>query len=342
MTKFRLGSAFSGIGAWEKALTRLNIEYELKWFFEIDKYAIKSYCAIHNVDEKLNKGDITKANPKELEDIDVFVYSPPCQSYSVAGKRLGLDDPRGVLFYDALKIIREKKPKYALMENVKGLTTGKFKNIFDDMLAELDYAGYNNYWKILNSKDFGIPQNRERVFVVSIRKDIKQHFEFPKGSNVSAVLKDILEYKGCCHGTLLSRSTSSKCKVILEPDAELPILHNIYGGFKEKKPRIFTKYSPTIRTSAGGGHIPSVCTTDKDKIEKEIAGYKIRKLTPLECWRLMGFDDNDFYKAKQALINTYYNGKDRADTQLYKQAGNSIVVNVLEEIYKTLFKDYIR
>jgi len=118
---------------------------------------------------------------------------------------------------------------------------------------------------------------------------------------------------------------------------ELPILHNIYGGFKEKKPRVFYDYSPTIRTPAGGGHIPSVCTKDKEKVEKVINGYQIRKLTSLECWRLMGFDDEDFYKTKKKLNETFYKGRDKSNTQLYKMAGNSIVVNVLEEIYKELF-----
>ena len=128
----KVGSAFSGIGAWEKAFDRLGMKYELKWFFEKDKYASTAYCAIHDVNENLNKGDITEINVDDLEDIDVFVYSPPCQAFSVAGKRLGVKDPRGTLFYYALPIIESKKPKYALMENVKGLTTKGMKNLFKD------------------------------------------------------------------------------------------------------------------------------------------------------------------------------------------------------------------
>ena len=318
MSKLKILSLFSGIGAPEKALENLGIEYDLKGFSEIDKYAIDSYCEIHNVDKNLNLGDITEINEKTILDFDIMFYGFPCQSYSLAGKKLGTDDPRGVLFYDALRIIREKQPRYAIAENVKNLTGTKFKEIFKDMLSELDFAGYNNYWTILNTRDFGIPQNRERVFIVSIRKDIEQNFEFPIGADTTAVLKEVLE------GAL------SKCKVILEIDAELPILHNVYGGFGEKKPRIFNKYSPTIRTSSGGGHIPSVCTTDKDKIEKEIAGYVIRKLTPKECWRLQGFDDKDIEKC----INI-----GMSNTQLYKQAGNSITVKVLEEIFRNLLKE---
>lgn len=375
MDRLKVLSLFSGIGSFEKALQRLKVDYDLVGFSEIDKFAIKSYCAIHGVDESLNIGDITKVDETKLPSFDLMTYGFPCQSYSLAGKQLGIDDPRGVLFYDALRVIREKQPRYAIAENVKNLTNRNFMPIFEDMLDELDYAGYDNYWTVLNTRHFGVPQNRERVFIVSIRKDLKQEFEFPKGADTTAVLRGVLEdevgegfyinekeqldkindtmyftknyvqydlsgkghksqdqrayYEGGYHGTLPSRGGSSKCKVILEPDAELPILHNIYGGFGEKKPRVFDKYSPTIRTSSGGGHIPSVCTTDSDRVEKEVAGYVIRKLTPKECWRLQDFDDEDVDRCIDIGIS---------NTQLYKQAGNAITVKVLEEIFKKLLK----
>lgn len=380
--KIKVLSLFSGIGAFEKALERQGIGYELVGFSEIDKFAIESYCAIHSVDKVKNLGDVSMIDLDKLSnvDVDLVSYGFPCQDISVAGLKKGINEgTRSGLLYDAEKIIQYTNPKYAIAENVKNLVGKKFKGDFEELLQRLDGYGYNNYWKVLNTRDFGIPQNRERVFIVSIRKDIDKGFEFPVGVNSTSQLKSILEpnvdeeyhlskpeqiekinntveftknyaqydlsgkghksqdqrafYQGGFHGTLPSRGASSKCKVILEPDAELPILHNIYGGFNETKPRIFSEYSPTIRTSSGGGHTPSVCTTDENRIEKEISGYQIRKLTPRECWRLQGFDDEDVDKCIELGIS---------NTQLYKQAGNSITVSVLEEIFNNLFKQLTR
>jgi len=173
-------SLFSGIGSWEKALSRVGIDYRLVNYCEIDKYASCAYSAIHDIPENKNLGDITKVDERRIPDFDLVTYSPPCQSFSVAGKRLGFEDKRGILFFDALRIIQEKKPKYAIMENVKGLVQKNFKKEFETILYELERAGYKNYWKVLNALDYGIPQNRERVFVVSIRKGIKKNFKFPQ------------------------------------------------------------------------------------------------------------------------------------------------------------------
>ena len=180
-------SLFSGIGAFEKALDRLNIDYELVAFSEIDKYATKSYCAIHGVDESMNLGDITKVDENSLpKDIDLITYGFPCQDISLAGKQKGLFNNDGTqtrsgLFFEALRIIEATKPKIAIAENVKNLTGKKFKEQFELVLKSLEEAGYSNYWKVLNAKDYGIPQNRERVFIISIRKDIDTNkFEFPK------------------------------------------------------------------------------------------------------------------------------------------------------------------
>ena len=280
------------------------------------------------------------------------------------------------------------------MENVKGLTSKKFENEFKLMLQSLEEAGYNNYLPttkhhVLNAKDYGMCQNRERVFIVSIRKDIDDgEFIFPETIQLELKLKDITntdsEIKGCslrtrnymgqpqqleirkdnvsntvttvtkdCMVAIIDdlyagrparvyediaptlRADRQGLKVleledILEEDANPPILHNIYGGFNEKEPRIFNDYSPTIRTAAGGGHIPSVCTTDESKVEKVVDGYRIRKLTPLECFRLQGFSDESFYKAKNAGVS---------NTQLYRQAGNSICIPVPQAIIKKLFNN---
>lgn len=299
----KLLSLFSGIGAFERALEVLNIKYELIAYSEIDKYASKSYSLIHGVSESLNLGDITKIDEIALPtDIDLITYGFPCQDISVAGKQKGFVDgenkTRSGLFFDALRVIQATKPKIAIAENVKNLTGKRFKNEFEVVLKSLETAGYNNYWQVLNAKDFGIPQNRERVFIISIRSDIdsgKFVFQKPKAPMAMKKLEDVLE-----------------------PDARLPVLHNLYGGFGEKKPRVFEKYAPTIRTAAGGGHIPSVYSV---KLEA------LRKLTPKECFRLMGFADKDI----DVLIENNI-----SNTQLYRMAGNSIVVNVLAEIFKQL------
>ena len=193
-------SLFSGIGAFEKALDNLQIPYELARFSEIDKYAVKSYCAIHGVDESMNLGDITKIDEKVLpKDIDLITYGFPCQDISLAGKQKGMfnDDgtqTRSGLFFEALRIIEATKPKIAIAENVKNLTGKKFKEQFELVLKSLEEAGYSNYWKVLNAKDYGIPQNRERVFIISIRKDIDDgEFEFPEGFPLELRLKDMLD-----------------------------------------------------------------------------------------------------------------------------------------------------
>lgn len=192
-------SLFSGIGAFEKALDRLNIDYELVAFSEIDKYATKSYCAIHGVDESMNLGDITKVDENSLpKDIDLITYGFPCQDISLAGKQKGMfnDDgtqTRSGLFFEALRIIEATKPKIAIAENVKNLTGKKFKEQFELVLKSLEEAGYSNYWKVLNAKDYGIPQNRERVFIISIRKDIDKGYEFPEPFPLQLRLKNMLD-----------------------------------------------------------------------------------------------------------------------------------------------------
>ena len=193
-------SLFSGIGAFEKAFDHLGIPYDLVAYCEIDKHASRSYSAIHGVSEEMNLGDITKVDEKALpNDIDLITYGFPCQDISLAGKQKGLfnedgSQTRSGLFFDALRIIEHTQPRVAIAENVKNLVGKKFKDQFRIVLDSLDRAGYNNYWKVLNAKDFGVPQNRERVFIVSIRKDIdNMAFKFPVGVRLKLRLKDILE-----------------------------------------------------------------------------------------------------------------------------------------------------
>lgn len=191
-------SLFTGIGAFEKALKNIGIDYELIGFSEIDKYAIKSYCAIHNVSEEKNLGDITKIDITKLpKDIDLITHGSPCQDFSVAGKQAGGDlgtGTRSSLMWNTINIVTYCKPKYVIWENVKNLLSKKHRHNFDSYLSIMESLGYNNYYDVLNAKDYGIPQNRERVYTVSIRKDIDNgKFLFPEKETLKLRLKDMLE-----------------------------------------------------------------------------------------------------------------------------------------------------
>ena len=244
----KLLSLFSGIGAFEKALERMNINYELVNFCEFDKYAVKSYCAIHGVDESMNLGDITKVDETKLpKDIDMVTYGFPCQDISIAGRQQGLfnDDgtqTRSGLFFDALRIIETTKPKIAIAENVKNLTGKKFKDQFEIVLTSLEQAGYKNYWQVLNAKDFGIPQNRERVFIISIRKDLDNGtFRFPDPFPLTLRLKDMLDCE-VDEKYYINNSQIEKIK-IKNPDAL--IYDKSMIGF-ENNAREYNDVMPTI------------------------------------------------------------------------------------------------
>ncbi|WP_080845682.1 DNA cytosine methyltransferase [Cytobacillus gottheilii] len=371
MEKIKVLSLFSGIGAFEKALTNLKLEFELVGFSEIDKYAIESYAAIHNVDKSLNLGDVSKIETESIPDFDLMTYGFPCQDISVAGRQKGFSEnseTRSSLLWEAMKIAKVKQPKYMIAENVKNLIGKKFKDDFDKWLNDLDDLGYNTYYEVLNSKDFGVPQNRERVFVVSIRKDIdNKEFKFPKGETTGVKLKDVLEdtinekyylseqvqkrfkFNEKYHHSLIG-TTAPEFRTIgqrdlvykeegvmgalvatdyKQPKQILEVVGNLDINGMDCIKRVYSTngLSPTLTTMEGGNRQPKVYEGE----------YKIRKLTPLECWRLMSFSDEDFNIAKETLNNTYHKGKDRSDSQLYKQSGNSIVVKVAEELLRKLF-----
>lgn len=187
---------FAGIGAFRKALIRLGIPHEVVGISEIDKYAIKSYNAIYG--ETRNYGDISKV--ERLDYADLWTYGFPCQDISLAGQLKGIvkGETRSGLLYEVQRLLAQAQlddqlPKYLIMENVKNLVGKKFRADFDSWIEWLDELGYNNYWKVLNAVDYGIPQNRERVFCVSIRKDIDTGYTFPSPIESDTVLMDKLE-----------------------------------------------------------------------------------------------------------------------------------------------------
>lgn len=333
-----------------KNKTSKNKAWELVNFCELDKFTIKSYCAVHNVDESLNLGDITKVDEKMLpKDIDLITYGFPCQDISLAGKQKGLfnedgSKTRSGLFFEALRVIEEVHPKVAIAENVKNLTSKRFEKQFKIVLDSLETVGYNNYWKVLNAKNFGIPQNRERVFIISIRKDIDNGmFKFPEGFPLKIRLKDILEDKVDDKFYLTSDKALSLIKKITinQNTTEVIPVGNVNPSGKGQNGAVIDSQgiARTITIEKGEGQKVLVreepkciqvgqlygTETGVYRIESDI---RIRKLTPKECWRLMGFDDKSFKAAEQVNSNS----------QLYKQAGNSIVVDVLYYIFVELYK----
>jgi len=337
----KVGSCFSGIGCWELGLKYLGIEHSQEFCIEYDKYPYASYKAIHG--DIKNYNDVTKVEGDEVEDIDLFTYSPPCQAFSIAGKGLGVDDHRGVLFFDALRIIQHKQPKLCIMENVKGLVGKKHKETFESILQCLTLAGYTNYWKVLNTKNYGIPQNRERVFIVSIQNDIDKGFEFPVAFDNGLRLKDLLEDEvdekfylsdkivdGFIEGlspTIDSMGGGNRQPKVLIPQATKQgfIECEIGGVFDNSFPDSKTRRG---RVQENGQICPTLQTSNGIvRVEPKISeGFRIRKLTPKETWRLQNIKDEDFEKAEKVNSNS----------QLYKQAGNGISVNVPMEIYKQL------
>ena len=324
MEKLRVLSLFSGIGAYEKALTNIGVDYELINYCEIDKVKSKAYSILHKVSECKNLWDVTNINSDKIDDFNLLVYSPPCQSFSIAGKKKGLNDIRGTLFYNALEIIKAKKPKYCVMENVDNLPN-KFKDEFNEMLASLEKEGYKNYWKIINAKDF-IPQNRNRVYVVSIRDDLNiNHFDFPIG-NDKRNWWDVIDVKE--HRKLTGRqqrminyvkgiNTEDKIKIEGVPQFDNAVITLRQSGLRFQSNREY----PTITAhyGKGGGNFTIMAK------DGEYGG-----ITPRQCFKLMGFDyeDSDILTENKFSVSSQY-----------IMAGDSVVVPVLEEIFRNLFLD---
>ena len=485
-------SLFSGIGAFERACCRIGLDWELVNYCEIDRWASLSYSMVNQCDESLNLRDVGTVTAETVRDrrVDLITYGFPCQDISIAGKQQGFvnnsgESTRSGLFFEALRIIKELRPRYAIAENVKALTSKKFKNEFATVLSSLEEAGYNNYWRVLNAKDYGIPQNRERVFIVSIRKDVDEgDFQFPEKEPLMLRLRDMLEpAESVDEKYYLSTEregvrrliaelearyslpaaariggTPALCQIgniakdpsrehiqdrIYDPSGLAPTLNTVGGGNLEPKITIDGTIGPheTDRITNKDGMVQTLKATDyknppkividgltrdtqKQKarvfnpsglaasliatdykeppqisvigqlkggekgrvVDRDGIGYtltatdykdplkiaepvivgsmqahaavktdgicptlteamgmgggqvpvhtygvRIRKLTPRECWRLMGFLDEEFDRVHGI-----------SNSQLYKQAGNSIVVNVLSALLSQLFyKEFI-
>jgi DNA (cytosine-5)-methyltransferase 1 len=398
----RVGSDFSGVGAFNQALMRLGVEFEEVFACDMDKFARDTF--IHNYGEP--KYYPTNVYDREIpsESLDIYMTSPPCQAFSLAGKRLGKEDKRGILFFNSHEFIQVNKPRFFIFENVRGLLSDDGGRTFQEWVNMLggksvngvpvlfpydDSVPYHLYWQVLNAKHHGVPQNRERVFLIGIRDDADNKFQFPREEHLTKRLKDVLEdavddkyflsekmVNVLAHhkNPIIENETPNKSACIHagyfkmggRDQQYLKIKSATSKGYEEaregdsinfkninsetRRGRVGKGVAQTIESnnmSQGimvgdyrkdegfrwreDGNSPCLHTQLKDIDFNEKRGqsaifinneYKIRRLTPRECFRLMDFPDSFTWKV--------------SDSQAYKQAGNSIVVNVLYKILKQL------
>ena len=281
---------FAGIGGFRFGMESAG--HECVGFCEIDKFARASYKAIHNTEGEIELHDatgITKKEIKAIGQVDVICAGFPCQPFSAAGARRGFEDTNGTLFFEIARFASILKPKYLFLENVKGLISHDKGYTFETIIGSLDELGYDVEWQVLNSKDFGVPQNRERVFIIG-------HLRGTSGRQVFPIFETRTDKSIIQLGNIKKTESfggNPQCGRVYSPAGLAPCLNTMQGG--QREPKIF------------------------------IDG-KVRKLTPKECWRLQGFPDWAFDKAQEVNSNS----------QLYKQAGNSVTINVIATIAKEL------
>lgn len=384
---------FAGIGGFRMGLESLG--HECVGFCEIDKFARKSYKAIYDTEGEIELHDITKVTNEEWRKfrgtVDIICGGFPCQAFSIAGKREGfLDETRGTLFFEIARAAKEIKPPLLFLENVKGLLSHDQGRTFRTILSTLDELGYDAEWQVLNSKDFGVPQNRERVYIVGHLRGECTRQVFPIIGENGTTIKQVGN---------INNSTSfggnPQTGRVYDIEGLSPTLNTMQGGDRQPKIRVReatkkgyaeatvgdyvnlefpnsktrrgrvgrqvantlltsgnqgvvvlrpvrTKYGKEIRKAYENGEVEesrhnmtkleprqdgisnTITTVQKDNLLKD--GFRIRRLTPRECWRLQGFLDWAFDKAQEVNSNS----------QLYKQAGNSVTVNVIKAIAERL------
>lgn len=301
---------FSGLGGF-----RLALEYyraECVFSSDIDDKVNAVYYK--NFKDK-PAGDITKIDAKDIPDHDILCAGFPCQSFSISGKKLGFNDSRGTLFFDVARIVKEKKPKVVILENVKNFTTHDNGNTLKVVEATMHELGYTFFYKVLNAVDFGIPQNRERVYMISFRKDLNiKKFNFPISKSENINLKDILLKNSNIGKEIIMYEKGNIKEFPGKPKDRKPIRIGIIGKGGQGERIYSTKGSAITISANGGGRFA--------KTGGYLIGNKIRKLHPRECARLMGFPDS-------YILAKSFN-------QSYKQLGNSVVIPVLVEIIKEI------
>ena len=297
---------FAGIGGF-----RLGMEaagHQCIGFCEIDKFARASYKAIHDTGGEIELHDIKTVSDEFIQSIghvDVICGGFPCQSFSIAGNRRGFEDTRGTLFFEIARFASILKPRILFLENVKGLLSHDKGRTFEIILQTLDELGYNVEWQVLNSKDFGVPQNRERVFIIGHLRGEGGRKVFP----IDGQIKNI----NCVRQIGNMKIRIKEATKIGYAEATIGDSVNLsHPNSKTRRGRVGKQIANTLLTGE------EQCVVMND--------FRIRKLTPKECWRLQGFPDWAFERA--AKVNS--------NSQLYKQAGNSVTVNVIAAIARRL------
>jgi len=364
-----LATMFSGIGAVEFALKRLKLKTNIIFASDNDKFVKQSYFANYKIDDSAWYDDVCSIKGKKYQgQIDLLVGGSPCQSFSMVGKRRGFDDTRGTLFYEFARVVKESEPKVFIYENVKGLINHDDGNTFETIKATFDELGYRYFYKVLNAKDYGIAQHRERIFVVGFR-DKSINFKFPEAITLEHTMQDFLEdyidskYYLKEKGVKFVTSSKNRKKRYTQINGDIAICQkanqqfNWHGDFiyEEQQKQEFSEFvfdvneveekyylSEKIKNYVLASGTKGFKTSTKTDLEiarpllqsmhkmhrAGVDNYvthnkgKIRKLTPKECLRLMGFGDG----FTQVV----------SDTQMYRQAGNSIVVDVLIAILKEM------
>lgn len=306
---------FAGIGGFHMGMEQAG--YKCVGYIEIDKFARKSYEAIYETKGLWSATDITIVRARDLPEADCYCAGFPCQAFSIAGKQGGLEDTRGTLVFEVLRLAQERQPKILFFENVKGLLSHDNGRTFATILNAITELGYDVQWKILNSKNFGVPQNRERVFIVGHLRGTCRRAVFPIIGKGGGTLKQII---GGSQGQRVYDTEGVSCTQASEA-----------GGLGAKTGLYAVLTPDRLETRQNGRRFKAegepMFTLTGQHIHGVADGTRIRRLTPLECWRLQGFPDWAFYKAKDARVS---------ETQLYKQAGNGVSVPVVYEIAKRL------
>jgi DNA (cytosine-5)-methyltransferase 1 len=358
---FKVGTLFTGIGSIEHALHRLNINHEIVFACDICKYVKQSYFANYKINEEKWFDDVKNIDGTNFKDVDMIVGGSPCQSFSFVGKQKGLHDDRGNLIFEFIRVIKETNPKIFIFENVKGLTTHNKGETFKYVLSKFEELNYVIHYDILNGKDYGIPQSRNRLFLIGINKDhnkIKLNIFPPPKIELHLKMKDLLEdnvnikYYLQEKGTTFVTKESNIKKKYTQVNGEIALCQkknqqfNWHGDFIKEYREVPSKYylSDKVKNYVLAGGTKNFKTSNETDLDiarpllssmhkmhrAGVDNYitheeKIRKLTPRECLRLMGFSD-DF----KIVVS---------DTRMYQQAGNSIIVNIFMEILKQI--DYV-
>ena len=289
-------------------------------YSEIDKYASSVYQKQFG---GTNYGDIRKINAEDLPEFDCLIGGFPCQAFSIAGNRRGFDDTRGTLFFELARILKQKQPRLFVFENVKGLLSHDKGRTLTTIIATIDELGYDCQWQVLNSKNFGVPQNRERIIIVGHLRGTSRPQVFPITSNHE---QDIIL------PTITTRVTAdSNGSYVRKVAPQKIIVDSMFegDGWNKRHESIRRVYntegiSPTVPIGTGGGVMPKINVG------------QIRRLTPVECERLQGFPDNwTKFGGDSIGIDDY----EISDSQRYKMCGNAVTTNVIQAVFERIFRD---